>query len=182
MRAEASAAVDAARAAAAEAAASAAAGAATTMMGGLAGGEGGASAAAAGAPPSDAALARAFDPVDEDDDDEKSEEQKQNKRRAAALSSGLAARTLESLCLRRALAAHGATVFVAARNQEKAQHTVDALLKLLPDAQLRPFAVDLSSLKDIQRAANAFIATGSPLHLLINNAGAPAPSATRRPA
>ena len=82
----------------------------------------------------------------------------------------------------RALAAHGATVFVAARNQEKAQHTVDALLKLLPDAQLRPFAVDLSSLKDIQRAANAFIATGSPLHLLINNAGAPAPSATRRPA
>ena len=71
----------------------------------------------------------------------------------------------------RVFAKFGATVFVTARSLDKANKAADAIRALVPDADLKTLALDLSSLKDVKRAADEFLALKSPLHLLINNAG-----------
>ena len=72
----------------------------------------------------------------------------------------------------RVFAKYGATVFVTARSVDKANKTAEAIRALVPDANLRTLAIDLSNLKDVKRAAEEFLALKSPLHILVNNAGA----------
>lgn len=63
------------------------------------------------------------------------------------------------------LAAAGATVIVAARNIEKAKHNLHGL------ANIELEAMDLIDPTSIDAFAEKFLASGRPLHLLINNAG-----------
>src|SRR5690349_21111991 len=63
------------------------------------------------------------------------------------------------------LAAAGATVIVPARDTEKAK----ANLKDVENVELE--AMDLADPKSIDAFAVKFLATGRPLHLLVNNAG-----------
>ncbi|MGY2263948.1 oxidoreductase [Pseudomonas sp. SDO5561_S422] len=73
----------------------------------------------------------------------------------------------------RTLAAAGARVIVPARDLAKAR----AALKPYPQLQLEP--LDLMDAQSIEQFAERFLATGCPLHLLINNAGIMAPPLSR---
>ena len=63
------------------------------------------------------------------------------------------------------LAAAGATVIVPARNREKAQKNLAGI------AHVELAELDLMDPASIDKFANNFLASGRPLHLLINNAG-----------
>ncbi|PVD51547.1 oxidoreductase [Terrimonas sp.] len=65
----------------------------------------------------------------------------------------------------RTLAAAGATVVVPARNIEKAKNNLAGI------TNVEIVAMDLMSPASIDAFANKFLASGRPLHLLINNAG-----------
>jgi NAD(P)-dependent dehydrogenase (short-subunit alcohol dehydrogenase family) len=65
----------------------------------------------------------------------------------------------------RTLAAAGATVIVPARDIEKAKKNLEGITNVEIEA------MDLMSPASIDAFANSFIASGRPLHLLINNAG-----------
>jgi NAD(P)-dependent dehydrogenase (short-subunit alcohol dehydrogenase family) len=69
-----------------------------------------------------------------------------------------------------ALAAHGAEVVLAARNERRLSATAARLRSAAPRARLRPLLVDLADQSSVRRAA-AEAATYGPLHLLVNNAG-----------
>src|SRR5437868_4496091 len=71
---------------------------------------------------------------------------------------------------RRALAAHGAEVVLAARNEERLERTRAKIVREVPGALLQPLVVDLAEQASVRRAA-ALAATYGPLHLLVNNAG-----------
>lgn len=73
-----------------------------------------------------------------------------------------------------ALAGHGASVVLAARNEEKLTAATAALRRQVPGVELWPLLVDLASLASVRRAAEEAAAYG-PLHLLVNNAGVMAP-------
>ena len=66
----------------------------------------------------------------------------------------------------RALAGAGARVWVAARSRDRAQAVLDEL-----GDRGRFLELDLADLASVRGAADAFLATGAPLHLLVNNAG-----------
>lgn len=63
------------------------------------------------------------------------------------------------------LAAAGATVIVAARDIEKAKKNLQDI------ANVEIEAMDLANSASVDEFANRFLASGRPLHLLINNAG-----------
>lgn len=70
----------------------------------------------------------------------------------------------------RELARRGAKVFIACRSEERGRTAADAIhgdtgkrVEVLP--------LDLGDLTSVRRSAEAFLAKGTPLHLLINNAG-----------
>lgn len=65
----------------------------------------------------------------------------------------------------------GAEVLFGARSWDRASPAVSWLRKQHPGAHIRPFAVDLSNLADVDRAATELVEQGEPLHGLINNAG-----------
>lgn len=65
----------------------------------------------------------------------------------------------------RVLAAAGATVIVPARDMEKAKKNLQGI----PGVEIQ--AMDLSQPGTIDAFANNFLASGRPLHLLVNNAG-----------
>jgi retinol dehydrogenase-12 len=69
------------------------------------------------------------------------------------------------------LARQGLRVFVACRSAEKGKAAVDAIRAATGSDRVELLALDLGSLASVRRAADAFVATGLPLHLLINNAG-----------
>jgi WW domain-containing oxidoreductase len=69
----------------------------------------------------------------------------------------------------RALAAHGAHVFVACRTRDKAEETVKRIRDAHPQAALSPVALDLGSFASIRQAV-ASIGVDA-LHALICNAG-----------
>ncbi|GCE22980.1 oxidoreductase [Dictyobacter kobayashii] len=71
----------------------------------------------------------------------------------------------------RALAAKGAHVVMACRNQEKGQQAQATLLKELPQASLELVALDLASLDAVRQFASSFSASHAHLNLLFNNAG-----------
>jgi len=71
----------------------------------------------------------------------------------------------------RALAAHGATVVMAARDQRKADDARAAVLQEVPDAALELVPLDLGDLASVADAARRITDTHERIDLLINNAG-----------
>jgi NAD(P)-dependent dehydrogenase (short-subunit alcohol dehydrogenase family) len=71
----------------------------------------------------------------------------------------------------RQLAAKGAHVVMAVRNQEKAAAAVDDIRSGAPDAALELVALDLASQASVRAAAEQIMAAHKNIDLLINNAG-----------
>ena len=71
----------------------------------------------------------------------------------------------------RQLAAKGAHVVMAVRNQEKAAAAVEEIRATAPDASLELVALDLSSQASVRAAAGQIIAAHPSIDLLVNNAG-----------
>lgn len=69
------------------------------------------------------------------------------------------------------LAREGMRVYLACRSLEKSQPVIDAINAEAGEERARFLKLDLSSLAAVREAASAFLATGEPLHLLVNNAG-----------
>jgi dehydrogenase/reductase SDR family protein 12 len=71
-----------------------------------------------------------------------------------------------------ALATRGATVHIVCRNPERGQKAVDVIKKETKNTDIHLHVCDVSSLQDINRMATEYKASGKPLHVLVNNAGA----------
>lgn len=71
----------------------------------------------------------------------------------------------------RALAARGATVVMAARNQEKAASALARIMEIQPRADVRVRELDLASLATIDEFSNSIRADYERLDILMNNAG-----------
>lgn len=69
------------------------------------------------------------------------------------------------------LAAQGARLFLLCRNPERAERTRAEIAERTGNREVEILLADLASLAEIRRAAAQFLATGSPLHVLLNNAG-----------
>jgi NAD(P)-dependent dehydrogenase (short-subunit alcohol dehydrogenase family) len=67
------------------------------------------------------------------------------------------------------LARAGARVWLACRSRDKTQPVIDEIVAAGGKAEF--LALDLADLASIRDSAKAFLATGEPLHLLVNNAG-----------
>jgi retinol dehydrogenase 12 len=80
-------------------------------------------------------------------------------------SAGIGRAVLESLVAR------GASVTVATRSEEKTRPLLDELRRRHPGADVRWLPLDLSDLRSVATAADVFLQSGRPLHVLINNAG-----------
>lgn len=70
------------------------------------------------------------------------------------------------------LAQRGATVIVVSRNRERGDATVRDIQTRSGNGAVSALFADLSSMAEVRRLAETFIATGQPLHVLVNNAGA----------
>ncbi|MEV6423079.1 SDR family oxidoreductase [Streptomyces sp. NPDC051662] len=75
----------------------------------------------------------------------------------------------------RRLAGAGARVVLAVRTVAKGERARDEILAQYPDAQLEVRRIDLADLASVQEFADGLIADGTPLDLLLNNAGVMAP-------
>ncbi|TDT15537.1 NADP-dependent 3-hydroxy acid dehydrogenase YdfG [Ilumatobacter fluminis] len=71
----------------------------------------------------------------------------------------------------RALAAAGAHVVMAARNQDKAANARDDILAGLPDASLEIVELDLGSFESTTAAAATIVAAHPTVDIVVNNAG-----------
>jgi NAD(P)-dependent dehydrogenase (short-subunit alcohol dehydrogenase family) len=71
----------------------------------------------------------------------------------------------------RALAAAGADVVMAARNQQRAAEAIEEIRSGVPDSRLTVVELDLGSLDSVQRAAERILSEHETIDLLINNAG-----------
>lgn len=71
----------------------------------------------------------------------------------------------------RALAGAGATVVIAARNQQKAAAAEAAIRKGEPEATLEVVRLDLGSLASVREAAAQLLASHETIDTLVNNAG-----------
>lgn len=69
------------------------------------------------------------------------------------------------------LAAAGATLHVLARDLSKAESVVSEIKALTGNQNITIHKVDLNDFSTVRAFADAFLATKSPLHVLINNAG-----------
>ncbi|MGH2858737.1 MAG: SDR family NAD(P)-dependent oxidoreductase [Solirubrobacteraceae bacterium] len=70
-----------------------------------------------------------------------------------------------------ALAARGATVFMAGRSEARTRAAIDAISAQTGSERLRFLALDLADLSSVRECARSFLETGEPLHCLVNNAG-----------
>lgn len=75
------------------------------------------------------------------------------------------------------LAGAGAHVVLAVRNVTKGAQARDEILAIHPDAQLDVRRVDLADLASVREFADGMIADGTPVDLLLNNAGVMTPPA-----
>lgn len=75
------------------------------------------------------------------------------------------------LATARALAAAGARVVIAARNQKRAAEAMSRIRDGVPEARLSLVELDLGSLDSVQRAAKEILAAHERIDLLVNNAG-----------
>ncbi len=71
----------------------------------------------------------------------------------------------------RELARRGASLVFAGRSEEKTRPVMDAITRETGNGSLEFLACDLGSLASVRAAADAFVASGRPLDILINNAG-----------
>jgi NAD(P)-dependent dehydrogenase (short-subunit alcohol dehydrogenase family) len=71
----------------------------------------------------------------------------------------------------RALAAAGADVVLAARNQQRAAEAMEEIRSGVPDARLTLVELDLGSLDSVQGAAERILSEHETIDLLVNNAG-----------
>jgi NAD(P)-dependent dehydrogenase (short-subunit alcohol dehydrogenase family) len=71
----------------------------------------------------------------------------------------------------RALAAHGASVTVLARSQERAAGAAREIEALVPDAEVEAGVVDLADLATVRSFAETYLASHDAIDVLINNAG-----------
>jgi NAD(P)-dependent dehydrogenase (short-subunit alcohol dehydrogenase family) len=71
----------------------------------------------------------------------------------------------------RALAAAGAHVVMAARNQDKAAEAVADIRRGVPDASLEIVELDLASQASVREAAERILAAHEQIDILVNNAG-----------
>lgn len=71
----------------------------------------------------------------------------------------------------RELARAGARVWLAGRNQAKTEEAMQAIRQAVPGADLQFLALDLGNLAKVRAAAQTFLDSGEPLHILVNNAG-----------
>ena len=69
------------------------------------------------------------------------------------------------------LARAGMRLFLACRTLERTQPVIDEIAAACPGVQVDFLPLDLGDLDSVRACAQAFLATGLPLHLLINNAG-----------
>jgi NAD(P)-dependent dehydrogenase (short-subunit alcohol dehydrogenase family) len=69
------------------------------------------------------------------------------------------------------LARRGGRVYVACRSESKGSHAVASIVAATGNADVMFLALDLADLGSVRACADAFLATGHPLHVLINNAG-----------
>jgi len=70
-----------------------------------------------------------------------------------------------------ALAARGGHVVLAARSEERTRPVLDGIRAQHRSAAVEFLHVDVSDLASVRRAAAAYLATGRPLDVLVNNAG-----------
>ena len=70
-----------------------------------------------------------------------------------------------------ALAARGADVVLLGRNRERCQQVQHEIAEAYGGKRPEVLLCDLDSRKEIDRACDAFVASGRPLHVLVNNAG-----------
>lgn len=71
----------------------------------------------------------------------------------------------------RVLACRGGRVVLAGRSATGLRETRAALAQEAPSAELDVLLLDLADLASVRRAAATYLATGRPLHVLVNNAG-----------
>ena len=69
------------------------------------------------------------------------------------------------------LARRGGRVYVACRSEARGSHAVASIVAATGNAQVSYLPLDLADLGSVQACAKEFLATGQPLHVLINNAG-----------
>jgi dehydrogenase/reductase SDR family protein 13 len=70
-----------------------------------------------------------------------------------------------------ALAARGATVYMACRSEARARPARDEIAATTGNQALHLLSLDLADLASVRACADAFLQTGAPLHVLVNNAG-----------
>lgn len=71
----------------------------------------------------------------------------------------------------RGLAGRGARVVLAGRSEEKTRVAIDEIVADTGNSNLEFIKLDLADLESVRLAAKTFLASGEPLHVLINNAG-----------
>ncbi len=81
------------------------------------------------------------------------------------------------LAVTKALVSRGAQVVMAVRDTQSGQAAASSLRQEIPAASLEVMQLDLSSLSNVRRFASEYLASGKPLHALVNNA---APISTQR--
>jgi NAD(P)-dependent dehydrogenase (short-subunit alcohol dehydrogenase family) len=70
-----------------------------------------------------------------------------------------------------AVAARGAAVYMACRSQAKARPVRDEIATAAGNDNLHLLSLDLGDLASVRACADAFLQSGAPLHVLVNNAG-----------
>src|SRR5512139_2628955 len=71
----------------------------------------------------------------------------------------------------RQLTAKGFHVIMASRNQQTSAQAIARIRAEQPNASVESIPLDLASFASVRQCAAAFQAKGTPLHVLINNAG-----------
>jgi NAD(P)-dependent dehydrogenase (short-subunit alcohol dehydrogenase family) len=69
------------------------------------------------------------------------------------------------------LARRGGRVYVACRSEAKGSHAVASIVAATGNPDVGFLPLDLADLASVRACADAFLALGQPLHVLINNAG-----------
>jgi NAD(P)-dependent dehydrogenase (short-subunit alcohol dehydrogenase family) len=70
-----------------------------------------------------------------------------------------------------ALAARGATLYLACRSEARARPVMAQITEATGNDRLHLLSLDLADLASVRACADAFLQTGEPLHVLVNNAG-----------
>jgi NAD(P)-dependent dehydrogenase (short-subunit alcohol dehydrogenase family) len=69
------------------------------------------------------------------------------------------------------LARRGGRVYVACRSEAKGSHAVASIVAATGNPDVGFLPLDLADLASVRACADAFLALGQPLHVLVNNAG-----------